>query len=393
MRPVSDYQPNNTSNVLTKSCITCRISNSKQDVKRDKENRNALAREAEKKPERKAVKTEWKENNYEKVSHAWMNSRSRRIEKNQEEYLKKQAENMKQWRENNPEKVMLINENRVKNIKYAYREYRIKTRTYNYEFKLTFEQFETLVKQPCNYCGCIQEKGFNGVDRVDSGKGYLLNNVVSCCYICNRMKGAVDNISFLQKIEHILSHNKLIFPKHFYSHLFMDQKGTKYETYKNTNQNQRQYEFTLTEEQYYNLINECCYICGKQPSLTHKNGIDRFDNDVGYLYENCNSCCGQCNYMKNNLEYEQFINKLIEIYKHSNTVKQPIPEKTVINHREKNVNKKSKEELREQARIRKERQRKLQREQYGDEEFRKMRSAEIAENRRKRKEQEKENKQ
>jgi hypothetical protein len=51
-----------------------------------------------------------------------------------------------------------------------------------------------------------------------------------------------------------------------------------------------------------------------------------------------------------------------------------------------NIYKKPKEEVKEQARIRKERQRQKQRKKYGDAEYKKMRAEEIAESRRKRKE-------
>ena len=386
VKSVSEFQPENTSGVLTKTCRQCRNSCKIQDAKRDKEHRNELAREAEKKPERIENKKEWKENNYEKVAVTWMNHRSKLIDENQEEYLKKQAENMKKWRQNNPEKVAEINKKRLENIKYCFTEYKNKTKRYDYDFELSLEQFEELVKQPCKYCNCIQDKGFNGIDRVDSMGGYTLNNVVSCCFICNRMKGALDNITFIKRIEHILSQNSYITPKTFHPELFIDQLGMNYNNYKNTNEKTRQYEFTLTENEYNKLINGVCYICGKLPSATHKNGIDRFDNDVGYVIENCNSCCGQCNYMKNDLEYGYFFDKLKNIYENSKSFEQKNAENTIINARQANIHKKDANKIKEQSRIRKEKQRERQREKYGDEEYKKMRAAEIAENRRKLKE-------
>lgn len=65
---------------------------------------------------------------------------------------------------------------------------------------LTTEQAEVLFKGNCHYCGaepsqirkprgCFTgEYIYNGIDRVDNSRGYVLENVVSCCKTCNRAK-------------------------------------------------------------------------------------------------------------------------------------------------------------------------------------------------------------
>jgi hypothetical protein len=55
------------------------------------------------------------------------------------------------------------------------------------DFQMTKEQFERLVRDPCHYCGILRLNA-NGIDRVDSSKGYLSNNIVTCCGPCNWMK-------------------------------------------------------------------------------------------------------------------------------------------------------------------------------------------------------------
>jgi hypothetical protein len=57
-------------------------------------------------------------------------------------------------------------------------------------------------------------------------------------------------------------------------------------------------DFDLTNEQFIKFTNDNCYYCDRENSETHKNGIDRKDNQIGYNIDNCVSCCGQCNYMK-----------------------------------------------------------------------------------------------
>lgn len=41
------------------------------------------------------------------------------------------------------------------------------------------------------------------MDRVDSKKGYLINNVVACCWNCNKAKASLSQEDFLRLIENI----------------------------------------------------------------------------------------------------------------------------------------------------------------------------------------------
>ena len=66
-------------------------------------------------------------------------------------------------------------------------------------FMLSKEEFKSLTKQNCHYCG-IEPKQvstdpswfgdyvYNGIDRLDSNIGYNLSNVVACCKTCNYAK-------------------------------------------------------------------------------------------------------------------------------------------------------------------------------------------------------------
>lgn len=66
------------------------------------------------------------------------------------------------------------------------------------EFSLTKEQFTILVNGECEYCGC-QPCPKNGIDRVENSKGYTVDNCVTCCPICNKMKGTMSTESFIEK--------------------------------------------------------------------------------------------------------------------------------------------------------------------------------------------------
>jgi len=84
--------------------------------------------------------------------------------------------------------------------------------------------------------------------------------------------------------------------------------------------------FELSREQFFNLTQKECFYCGKPPSSVIEklrgwgkciyNGIDRLDNNVGYLAENCVPCCFVCNRMKSTLEKEEFIEHIRRIYNH-----------------------------------------------------------------------------
>ena len=70
----------------------------------------------------------------------------------------------------------------------------------NLEFSIDIDEFETLVNSHCHYCNEYDPEKVIGIDRVDSSKGYKINNVVGCCCDCNRMKGDLSVSDFKKKI-------------------------------------------------------------------------------------------------------------------------------------------------------------------------------------------------
>lgn len=372
----------------TKTCNNCRMSNRIQDQKRDKQHRNELDRIASKKQERLATKLKWKEENYEKVVMYCMNHRQRRIDEDISEYLKRNAQNAKQWRENNPEKTKENNKSRLENLNIHYSNYIRSARDKNLDFKISQEEFNKIVKEPCHYCNVIQERGFNGIDRLDSNTGYVLDNCVSCCKTCNYMKCSLSTDVFLKRIEHILTYNNKINGRYFPEE-FCDTDAASYNHYK-TRACNKSLPFELTFEEYNTIINSQCYLCGRKSYEKYKNGIDRINNNFGYIMNNVKSCCGSCNHIKKDLELDELFNKMTEIFmKCKINVEKPTvickthkPSKNIV----KNTNKKTPEEKREQARIRKQKQREELRKKYGDEEYKKKKAKELADYRKSKKE-------
>lgn len=84
--------------------------------------------------------------------------------------------------------------------------YKFRAAKKGYEFVLTKEQFKEITSQNCHYCGCEPKHKvdrplngkptryngdyiYNGIDRKDNLKGYILENSIPCCKNCNSMKG------------------------------------------------------------------------------------------------------------------------------------------------------------------------------------------------------------
>lgn len=91
--------------------------------------------------------------------------------------------------------------------------YKGAARRRNYEFRLTRDEFKSLVTSNCYYCGKPPERvqygknhsygGLqrNGIDRVNNTKGYILENVVPCCLHCNMSKGVSTLDVFRVRLE------------------------------------------------------------------------------------------------------------------------------------------------------------------------------------------------
>lgn len=93
--------------------------------------------------------------------------------------------------------------------------YKANAKSRGLSFDLTREEFETLVKDSCYYCGSLPIKRgtymavMNGVDRVDNLAGYVSENTVTCCTQCNMMKKDLTQEVFINKIMTIHNHLNL----------------------------------------------------------------------------------------------------------------------------------------------------------------------------------------
>jgi len=130
-----------------------------------------------------------------------------------------QQRNSLEWRNIGPNSIpwqLPFGESAKRNLEYQYKRGAIKR---NLEYKLTEEEFEKLIVGKCHYCGdslTAIKKGqgktsgdfhYTGIDRLDSDVGYIKNNCVSCCWMCNNMKHVTSKNLFLNHIKKIYEHS------------------------------------------------------------------------------------------------------------------------------------------------------------------------------------------
>tara|TARA_Y100000310_G_scaffold335106_1_gene416344 strand:- start:680 stop:1303 length:624 start_codon:yes stop_codon:yes gene_type:complete len=93
-----------------------------------------------------------------------------------------------------------------------YHDYKRRARQYGIVFDLTKEDFKILIQKECYICGvknsnrcenkiCYGEFVYNGLDRVNNEAGYTLDNIMSCCRRCNRLKKNMSLEKFKDLIE------------------------------------------------------------------------------------------------------------------------------------------------------------------------------------------------
>jgi hypothetical protein len=101
-------------------------------------------------------------------------------------------------------------------------QYAAKCKTKKIEFLIGECDFYELIEKPCYYCGDglnnvktvrtsstkIKTYHYNGIDRIDNSKGYIKDNVVPCCNICNKAKRDLPLTNFYKWV--IMIHDNLI---------------------------------------------------------------------------------------------------------------------------------------------------------------------------------------
>jgi hypothetical protein len=300
----------------TINCARCRsIAHKAEEKRKNDPKRKEYKKQYENLEHVKQMRLNWKHNNSEKTKLIWQKSRAKRIVEMGEEYFVHARENAKNWRKKNPNKVNVSSAQRSIDPKKKIYYYKHRAFTHNIPFDLTDEQCIKFFNTPCHYCGMDTVERINGIDRCDNSIGYCVSNCVACCTMCNMIKNVASDKHFLEQIEHILSRVGIISTPSSYFEVFYDVAGTKYTDYM-CRAKRKKMPFELSEDEFTKIRCMCCYLCGKQMSATHNNGIDRINNndDSGYTIGNVAPCCGACNRFKKDYDLVDMFEKMYRIY-------------------------------------------------------------------------------
>ena len=96
----------------------------------------------------------------------------------------------------------------------------------DYDNVISYDEYKSIVNAPCNFCGCVGSRSINdrlrsrgkthicsdevihinGIDRIDSSKGYISGNCISCCTTCNYAKNTMSIEQFKTWIRRVYEH-------------------------------------------------------------------------------------------------------------------------------------------------------------------------------------------
>lgn len=96
----------------------------------------------------------------------------------------------------------------------------------------------------------------------------------------------------------------------------------------------RNLNFELNRDVFVKIVYSNCFYCGAKPTREFGNkncngkiicnGVDRLDNSLGYVLENCVPACKSCNLSKHKRGYEEFILHAKSIIEHQKSVGNPL---------------------------------------------------------------------
>jgi len=107
--------------------------------------------------------------------------------------------------------------------RYAYKRVKSDAVRGGREFALPFEWFKHTIHAPCHYCGrvdrnsinvaskrpgewLIKDFRYNGIDRLNNEMGYVIQNSIPCCAVCNRAKNSMGYQEFIEYINDMIQY-------------------------------------------------------------------------------------------------------------------------------------------------------------------------------------------
>jgi hypothetical protein len=96
---------------------------------------------------------------------------------------------------------------------YCIKTYQENAKSRGLPFELTLNQFIKLAEANCFYCNsrptniAKSKYGiflYNGIDRVNNSLGYTIDNCVTSCKVCNKIKAKLSKAEFYELVENII---------------------------------------------------------------------------------------------------------------------------------------------------------------------------------------------
>ena len=202
-------------------------------------------------------------------------------------------------------------------IENYFKDYQQSAKDNNRTFLIDLEFFKNkITKMPCRYCG--KEPiwpEMTGIDRFDNSIGYESENCVPCCYTCNKIKNSQSNDAWYFWLQNLIYGPKNNIIANDRNNLAF---ASLYKQRKTNSINTRELNWEINEDMYYKHNKMNCFYCGIEPRTIHKygkhryiyNGVDRFNNNEGYIERNCVTACKDCNQGKSNKLAEDFISHI-----------------------------------------------------------------------------------
>lgn len=216
----------------------------------------------------KAKKADWRQKNKEQIN-----------KKNTERYehITEHATSMIISRVINAQKIWHLYCNRK----------RQSAKNYPFSDDFTDELIFNIIKDGCVYCGELSTT----IDRLDSKLDHTPDNCVGCCEPCNNSKGNGDPYTFIRKAFYRSRGEYFDDAKEIWSDT--DNKP-RFDLAKRTSKKQNR-PFTLTLNEWDNLIIGNCAYCQRPRPRDKWDGVDRVIPADGYIPGNTVPCCHDCN--------------------------------------------------------------------------------------------------
>lgn len=296
----------------TTKCSECLNKARAVEENRPERDRTEWSKDYHSRPEVKERKREWREENSEKVKEYYRSYRDRKLVEDGPEYMIRARENQIQWRKKNPDRHQAIQERSKNSFKYKIGYYKLSSEEKGVMWELSDDDVKIMFESECWYCGAQDD--LNGLDRLDSDGPYSSDNTRSCCTMCNFSKGGLSVERFVSQsariVTFICDESYDMCETLFENINYESPSGEFFQDYKNKAK-KRNITCELSEEQYEEIVMQNCYLCGNSPEGWC--GIDRRDNTVGYVIDNCFPCCNLCNMMKRDETYDSFIERCKDI--------------------------------------------------------------------------------